>query len=129
MENAPDQRLRPHPEARFASPQLMIDLGAVAERLRGEPGTGERGHRQETLYRGQGVTIALFAFDRFTHLPEHKAYGVVSMQALRGHLKITVEDQTHELQAGQMLVLAPGIRHAVAAEDESELLVTVHLTR
>ncbi len=122
-----DARLRPHPEARFSPPQVEIDLSAIVARLRSEPQTGEAGHRQETLYKDGGLTIALFLFERFTGLPEHRAAGTVNMHVLRGQLKITAEDQIHELRAGQMLVLAPGLRHAVAAEEESELLVTVRL--
>lgn len=123
-----DARLRPHPEDRFAAQQIEIDLNAMAARLRAEPQSGERGHRQETLYRQGGLTIALFLFQRFTHLPPHRAAGVVNMHVLRGRLKITVENQIHELQGGQMLVLAPGIEHTVAAEEESEMLLTVRLT-
>jgi len=124
-----DARLRPHPEGRFAPKQIEVDLNALAERLRAEPRAGERGHRQETLYREGGLTIALFAFERFTHLPPHRAAGVVNMHVLRGRLKITAEDQVHELRSGQMLVLAAGIEHAVAAEEESEMLLTVRLDR
>ncbi len=120
-------RLRPHPETRFAPPQVKIDLNAVIARLRTEPHTGEDGHRQETLYKDGGLTIALFLFERFTGLAEHRAAGTVQMQVLRGRIKITVEDQAHELRAGQMLVLAPHLRHAVDAEEESVLLVTVRL--
>ena len=73
------------------------------------------------------MTIALFLFERFTELPPHRAKGVVNMHVLRGRLKITAEKQVHELQSGQMLVLAPGMEHAVAAEEESEMLLTVRL--
>lgn len=99
------RRLRPHPEDRFAPGQHQIDLNAVAARLRNEPHAGERGHRQETLYRQGGVTIALFILERFTQLPPHRASGVVNMHVLRGRLKITADEQAHELSAGQMLVL------------------------
>jgi quercetin dioxygenase-like cupin family protein len=122
-----DARLRPHPETRFAPPQVAIDLNAMVARLRSERQTGEAGHRQETLYKDGGLTIALFLFERFTGLPEHRAAGAVNMHVLRGQLKITAEDQVHELRSGQMLVLAPGLKHAVAAEEESEMLVTVRL--
>lgn len=122
-----DARLRPHPETRFAPPQVEIDLNGIVSRLRAEPQTGVAGHRQETIYKDGGLTIALFLFERFTGLPEHRAAGTVNMHVLRGRLKITAEDQVHELVAGQMLVLAPGLRHAVAAEEESEMLVTVRL--
>jgi len=123
-----DTRLRPHPEERFAAQQIEIDLNATAAHLRAEPQSGERGHRQQTLYRHGGLTVALFLFQRFTHLPPHRASGVVNMHVLRGLLKITADKQVHELRGGQMLVLAPGIEHAVAAEEESEMLLTVRLT-
>jgi quercetin dioxygenase-like cupin family protein len=122
-----DARLRPHPEARFAPEQIEIDLNATAARLRAEPKTGERGHRQQTVYHQPGITIALFLFDRFTHLASHRAKGMVNIHVLRGRLKITAEGQVHELAGGQMLVLAPGIEHAVAAEEESEMLLTIRL--
>lgn len=125
---AADARLRPHPKTRFAADQILVDLSAVTARLRAEPQAGERGHRQETLYHRRGLTMALFTFDRFTHLAEHRANGVVSIHVLRGRLKISAGDKAHELQMGQMLILAPNVPHAVSAEEESEMLVTVDLT-
>ena len=122
-----DQRLRPHPEDRFAPAQIPFDLNKAAARLRAEQQTGVAGHRQQTLYKDAGLTIALFVFERFSNLPAHRAAGTVNMHALRGRLKITGGGQVHELRAGQMLVLAPGVEHAVAAEEESEMLVTVCL--
>jgi quercetin dioxygenase-like cupin family protein len=124
-----DARLRPHPEERFAPQQLEIDLNATVARLRAEPKAGERGHRQQTLYHQNGLTIALFLFERFTGLPPHRARGFVNMHVLRGRLKITAEQQVHELGAGEMLVLVPGLEHTVAAEEESEMLLTVNLNK
>src|SRR5690349_18794621 len=89
--NANEGRLRPHPNDRFAPQQLAIDLNATAARLRQEAHTGERGHRQQTLYHEQGLTIALFLFERFTHLPTHRAKGLVNIHVLRGKLKVTTE--------------------------------------
>jgi quercetin dioxygenase-like cupin family protein len=120
-------RLRPHPESRFAPPQHEIDLSAVAQELRREPQAGERGHRQKALYRAHGMTTALFTFERFTGLAEHKANGVVAIQVLRGRLKVTAGGQVHDLGAGKLLILAPGVEHSVSAEQESEMLLTVHL--
>ena len=123
-----NERLRVNPAARFAPPQVKIDLEASVTALSAERHAGEAGHRQETLYKDGGLTIALFLFERFSGLSEHRAAGSVNIHALRGHLKITAEDQVHELRAGQMLLLAPGIKHAVAAEEESVMLLTVRLT-
>ncbi|MGC8539155.1 MAG: cupin domain-containing protein [Phycisphaerae bacterium] len=122
-----NQRLRPHPDIRFAEPPAPVDLHALARSLRAEPNSGERGHRQETIFKHGNVTIALFVFDQFSHLPEHTAQGVVTMQVLKGWMKISAGTAEHELRAGQMLVLDSGVRHALKAEEESEVLVSVHL--
>ena len=122
-----DARLRPHPESRFAPPQLAFDLNAIVARLRSEPQTREGGHRQETLYKDGGLTIALFLFERFTGLKEHRAAGIVNIHVLRGTLKVTAGEQVHELRAGHMLVLGSGVPHIVRAEEESEMLLTVRL--
>ena len=114
-------RLRPHPEERFAARQIPIDLKAAAAKLRAESPAGERGHRQVTLYRQGGLTIALFVFERFTHLDPHRAKGVVNIQVLRGKLKITAGNQVHELGG------AADVEHSVSAEEESEMLLTVRL--
>lgn len=125
---ANEDRLRPHPQNRFAEGQINVDFSEVVARLRSEPSAGERGHRQETLYKCAGATVALFTFDHFTNLPEHKASGVVQIQVLRGKFKITADQKIYEMTAGQMLVLAPKTPHAVAAEEEGEILVTVLLS-
>ena len=124
-----ETRLRPHPNDRFEAKRIDFDLNARAARLRAEPQAGESGHRQETLYHRGGLTIALFVFGRFSHLPRHRAHGVVNIHVLRGQLKITLDTEVHELRSGQMLVLAPDVEHAVAAEEESEMLLTVQLVR
>src|SRR5690625_1626924 len=113
-------RLRQPPKDRFAHEAINIDLQEAAKKLRQEPGTGEKGHRQQTLYSRNGYTVALFAFDRFTRLQEHKAKGVVNIQVLRGLLKITAAGKTHQLGTGQVLMLAPKVMHDVVAEQESE---------
>lgn len=120
-------RLREHPKQRFDHAAIGIDLQKTADKLRQEPDSGEKGHRQQTLYRGDGYTVALFAFDKFTRLKEHKAKGIVNIHVLRGQLKVTADGQVHQLSAGQMLVLAPDVLHDVVAEQESEMLLSVHL--
>ncbi len=127
MTTADNQRLRLHPDNRFSNPPAIVDLHGAAAALRAEPNAGERGHRQETLFKHGNLTVALFVFDRFSHLPEHVAQGVVIMHVLKGWMKISAGDVEHELKAGQLLVVQAGVRHGLKAEEESEVLVSVHL--
>lgn len=121
------ERLRQHPDERFQSRQHQIDLGEVGAQLVAEPLTGNRSHRQETIYRHGPVTVALFLFDAGARMVEHAAEGVVTVHVLEGRLKMSVEMQTHDLGAGQMLLMAPGVKHDVYAEQPTRMLLTVCL--
>jgi quercetin dioxygenase-like cupin family protein len=127
MDEKNADRLRVPPEQRFAGPQHLYDLAAVAKRLREELESGESGHRQETLYKHGNTTVSLFLFGHLTRLAPHRAKGIVCIQVIRGHLRITAEGQSHDLRAGQLLVLGSGVEHDLVAPEESEMLLTVSL--
>lgn len=121
------ERLRRHPEQRFALPQHQFDLNAVATKLREEVQAGVAGHRQQTLYKHATTTVALFLFGHLTRLKPHHTKGIVTIHVLKGHLQVTAEGQVHDLLASHLLTLAPGVEHDVVALQESEMLLTVHL--
>ena len=121
------ERLRPHPEPRFAAAQHEFNLDEVASRLKREAEAGEAGHRQETLYKRGTMSVSLFVFGRLARMAAHRAKGVVVVQVLKGRLEITAEGQVHDLPAGRLLVLAPGVEHDVVAREESHMLLTVNM--
>jgi quercetin dioxygenase-like cupin family protein len=120
-------RLRQHPEQRFAAPQHEFHLDEVAEKLKKELKAGEAGHRQEVLYKRGPTSVSLFLFGHLTRLAAHRAKGVVTIHVLKGRLQVTAEGHAHDLQAGSLLVLAPGVEHDVVAREESQMLLTVNL--
>lgn len=121
------ERLRQHPDVRFQSRQHQIDLKEVASQLMAEPLTGASCHRQETIYRHGPVPVALFLFETGARLVEHAAEGVVTIHVLEGRLKMLVEEQTHDLRAGQILMMTPRMKHDVYAEQPTRMLLTVCL--
>lgn len=125
-EQQPD-RLRQHPEERFRAPQHLMDLEQVAQKLLAEPLSGKRLHRQETLYRHHPMTVALFLFEPGAQLPPHLAEGVVTVHVLEGHIQMLVEGEERAVKAGQILVMAPGMKHDVRAIEKSRMLLTVCL--
>jgi quercetin dioxygenase-like cupin family protein len=128
MEDPPAARLRPQLESRFAASQHVFDLGAAASKLKQEFQAGEEGHRQISLYKQDSATVALFVFGHLTRLPPHRAKGIVTIHPFKGHLQIAAEGQAHALRPGNLLVLGPGVEHDLVAYEESEMLLTVHLT-
>ena len=127
MEDQRSERLREHPEQRFAASQHEFDLDAAVAALRQELHAGQAGHRQQSLYKHGPTSVSLFLFGRLTRLPMHAAQGVVSIHVLKGHLRVMAEGQSYDLRSGHLLVLAPGVEHDLVAHEESEVLLTVHL--
>ena len=119
-------RAREHPEQRFAPTQHQFDLRAVARELASEPAS-RGGHRQRALYRHGRLTVALFTFEAGGGLPDHVANGVVTIHVVDGQLRVTSSGVEHTMGAGGLLVLAPGVRHDVLADQPSIMLLQVYL--
>jgi quercetin dioxygenase-like cupin family protein len=119
-------RLRPHPDARFAGAEHVLDLARSAETLRGEPHRATRGHRQTALFARDPVTMALFTFDAGAELDEHVANGLVTIHLIEGELTVRTAENTHALGPNHVVVLDPGVRHSVHATRPSTMLLTVH---
>ncbi len=94
--------------------------------------TGSKQHKpwQSGLYsklllKADDLRVLLIAMETGAKLKEHHADGTVSVHALEGTLCIHVQEQTHDLRAGQILTLAPGIKHDLEAREDSALLLTI----
>lgn len=122
----PDARRRPRPSDRFAGTEHALDLHAALRALRAEAAPGTNGHRQITLLHQGPVRLVLFAFSAGGRLPEHSAPGWVTIQVLRGALRVRTPDAQHALGEGQVLALAPGVPHDVDAAEEADMLLGVY---
>jgi len=60
-------------------------------------------------------------------LPEHKLAGEMSLQCLAGRVRLDMPGTHLPLSAGQMTLLRAGDAHAVVAELDSSLLLTLVL--
>ncbi len=120
-------RLKQRPEDRFKAPVHQFDLEETGGRIAAAVVTGTAKHKHETLYKHGAVTVALFVFEKGAGLSEHVAAGVVTVQVISGRLRMAAQGDSHVLNAGQMLIMAPGVRHDVQAEEESRMLLTVCL--
>ena len=125
MKPSDGNRPREHPDVRFAPEQHAIDLRAVAREL--AETSARRGQRQKALYRHGRLTVALFTFDAGAGLADHVAAGVVTINVLDGLLRVKSGGVDNTLPAGNLLILAPGVRHDVHALEPSSMLLQVYL--
>jgi quercetin dioxygenase-like cupin family protein len=120
-------RLRPHPEKRFAETQTKFDLDDAYRSLMSEVDSGQHGHRQMALFRHGPATVAIYHFEEGAYLKDHSVDGPVILHTLTGRLTVKTDQAEHELSAGAMLALAPGVRHDVSAHEDARMLLTVCL--
>lgn len=121
------ERLRPHPAERFAGESHLYNLKSALETLRAEMHSAQKGHRQVTIFHRAPVAQVLFAFEAGGELADHAANGLVTIHVLEGRFSVTAAAETHELEAGCLVVLDSGVRHSVRAEETGAMLLTVHL--
>jgi len=122
-----EPRLRQRPADRFAGPEHVFDLAAIAERLRHERHPATDGHRQMAIFSDGPVSLVLFDFERDGRLLDHVAEGLVTIHVVAGRIAVRTRERSHELPAGSLLVLASGVAHDLHAHEPSQVLLTVHL--
>jgi quercetin dioxygenase-like cupin family protein len=120
-------RGRRPPRERFAGTEHVYDLGRIAAQLRAEPRPAASGHRQMTIVHHGQAALVLFDFEAQGRLVDHVADGLVTIHVLAGQVQVRTSEGDHDLDAGTLLVLSPGVRHDLHASTPSQVLLTVHL--
>lgn len=71
------------------------------------------------------IRVVLVSLRAGQSLPEHSSAGLVTIVSLSGRVEFREDGQCCELTPGRFVYLSPGSRHAVAAREDSRLLVTM----
>jgi quercetin dioxygenase-like cupin family protein len=113
------------PRERFARPEDVLDLRAIAANLRLEPTPARDGHRQITLFHKPPLSLITFDFEAGGRLKDHRADAQVTIMAVDGVLEVSTASGVHRLAAGSLVVLDPGVVHDVHALEPSQMLLVV----
>lgn len=107
----------------------LTDLTREIERFPPDRESAAR-HRAETLIKTDTLRVVLVTMLSGASLREHAAPGPLTVQVLRGAVRLTVDDDPHDLQEGQLISVAPGTDYAIeGVEDGAFLLTIAHLSR
>ena len=100
-----------------ANPGQLIDLHALADY---EPEA-----QSSSLIKAEQLQLLHLLLRAGQRLPEHKLAGELSVLCLAGRVRLELPGTQTPLAAGQITLLAAGQAHAVVAELDSSLLLTV----
>ena len=104
---------------------MTFDLAAVLGNMKQEPTWRTARRNAMTLVKQPVFRVVLVALQAGAEIGAHETEGPVTVQALAGRLAIGVGAEEIVLAAGQLLVLQPGLRHTLRAQDESAFLLTL----
>ncbi|PKM71666.1 MAG: cupin domain-containing protein [Firmicutes bacterium HGW-Firmicutes-16] len=78
-----------------------------------------------TLVQNKAVGITLFSFDKGEQISSHASTGDAMLTVLTGTARISIADKEHLANAGETIVMPSNVPHAVYAEEQFKMLLTV----
>ncbi|HNO80075.1 MAG TPA: cupin domain-containing protein [Phycisphaerae bacterium] len=78
-----------------------------------------------TLMKSQAGSLTLFAFDAGQHLSEHSCPYDATAHVIDGKGEIVINGASHEVAAGQVVLMPANIPHAVNAKQRFKMILTM----
>ncbi|MCC6179623.1 MAG: cupin domain-containing protein [Chloroflexi bacterium] len=113
------------PPHNLAKPITVVNLAQETSTLHQEPAWQHGDRNARTLVKEPDLRVVLTTLKRGGVLREHESPGTAAVQTVSGHLRLQIEGQTIDLPAGQMVMLAPDMRHDVEALEDSAFTITI----
>lgn len=114
--------LRTH---RLRGKVMQFALGAEDAELRERAASSQTGRAAKTLVKEGPLRFTLVALTKGTALQSHEVAGPVSIQSIRGCLRVTTDAGDVDVPAGSLVALDAGVAHSARALDDCAALVTV----
>lgn len=95
----------------------------IAEAQSKKPWTA--GHYAKTLFKKEDFRTVLITMEPRARMKEHHADGTLSVQVLKGEIRMTMQGKSHNLPEGSLMTLSASIPHEVEADKDSAFLLTI----
>lgn len=120
---------RPAGERTLNAPLVEMNLNEFINQIKSETSWADSDRNSVTLFKSETMRIVLIGLHENAELKPHKANGVISVQVLEGRIEFATEQQTTQLEKGQMIALQENITHSVKALTEGFFLLTLAMSR
>lgn len=116
---------RPEGDRILNAPLVEMNLNDAIKQIKSETTWQNSDRNSVTLFKSETMRIVLIGLHENAEMKPHKANGVISVQVLEGKIEFTSEDQSPQLEKGQMIALHDNLMHSVKALKESFFLLTL----
>ena len=105
----------------------VLDLESLAEGLLGEAQYETEGKAGVTLTRDRGLSVVLEVLRKGGELGEHRAPGPAMVTLFSGRARFVSSGRGEEFEVvpGRMVLFAPGLEHALVAEEDCVCLIVI----
>jgi quercetin dioxygenase-like cupin family protein len=83
------------------------------------------GIHSKTLFKKHDLRVVLVSMQNAAHMKEHHADGTLSIQVIKGNIRVSVNGKPHDLPTGTLFTLGHSIRHDVEAKTDAAFLLTI----
>lgn len=116
---------RPEGDRMIDAALVSIDLPLFMKQIKEETPWKDGKRNAITVFKTNGLRVVLIALHEGAEMARHTADGIISVQVLEGRVQFTTDQQSLELNKGQMLALHERIPHSVKAIQETIFLLTL----
>jgi quercetin dioxygenase-like cupin family protein len=109
---------------RLSGKVLPFMLSAEDDTLRELAEGSKTGRAGKTLVKQGPLRVTLVALTKGTTLPSHQVSGPISIQSIRGCLRLTTDRGGLDVSAGTLIAIGPGVAHTAKAHDDCAILIT-----
>jgi quercetin dioxygenase-like cupin family protein len=99
-------------------------LKAEDDTLREFAEDSKTGRAGKTLVKEGPLRVTLVALKKGTTLPSHQVSDPISIQTIRGCLRLTTDRGDLDVSAGTLIALGPGVTHTAKAHEDCLILIT-----
>jgi len=112
---------------RLSAPVLAFALEREAEELMAKAAQSSNGRAAQTLLKEGALRLTLVGVRGGTTIDAHTADGPITIQAVRGSLRVTTEGNATAVPQGNLIAIESGLAHEVHANEDSVFLLTLAL--
>jgi len=116
---------RPDGERILNAPLVEMNLNEFIKQIKSETTWADSDRNSVTIFKSETMRIVVIGLHENAELKPHKANGLISVQVLEGKIEFTAEQQSTQIEKGQMIALQENITHSVRALTESFFLLTL----
>jgi quercetin dioxygenase-like cupin family protein len=107
------------------APLVKMDIYEYIQQLRNESAWQKNDRNGITLYKTEGMRIVLVLMHTGAEMRPQTVDGIISFHVIEGNLQVVTQDETIEVEAGQILTLHTNIKHSVRAAEETTFILTM----